>query len=496
MRRSAKLFVFIVLAVIAAISGFSFIVVYAHTLVGPDGRTITITNNTSQTIWAAAAGNAGFAAPNNGGWEMAPGAKVSVTVANNWQGRFWGRTECTFNGSNNPCATANCGPSLQCNGASGAGPQTLAEFTLGGWGGNDFYDVSYVDGFNVPMTITPVGGAQPDPNNKYRCGVAGCGNDLNPGCPSALQLKDSSGKIVGCKSACNAFGIDQYCCEGIYVGAACNPKTWPVNYAAYFKSQCPDAYSYAYDDATSTFTDTNADYSITFGPPGGSTIPTTTSTTPAKKTGTGFTSGTETPADGQTLFWFKTNNWDADYVIVHFKVSGESQQNIRMTYNTTTGRWEYTAGGFEDGLDGTYAFTFSQNGKQTDTDFKTWTQQSSTISAPNSGTSVPNSGLVPTTTYSGPPFDMGVDTTNNGQTLFWFQPKGWSADYVIIHYNVPNAKPQNVRMTYNTAARRWEYATNDNDDGYYAFTFSQNGRQTDTGFQSWAQPNAHLLSHP
>jgi Thaumatin family. len=230
-------------------------------------RTFTLVNNTSQTIWAAAAGNAGFAAPANGGWVMTPGSTFTVKVANNWAGRFWGRTYCSFDSSGHgTCETGSCGNVLQCNGATAGPPQTLAEFLLSGWGGNDFYDVSSVDGFNVPMTITPVGGAQPDPNNKYRCGVAGCGVDLNPSCPTVLQDKDASGRTVGCKSACAVFGTDQYCCTGTYVGAACNPKTWPVDYAAYFKSQCPDSYSYAYDDATSTFTDTNANYRITFGP--------------------------------------------------------------------------------------------------------------------------------------------------------------------------------------------------------------------------------------
>jgi hypothetical protein len=230
-------------------------------------RSFIIVNNTSQTIWAAIAGNAGFTTPANGGWIMPPGSTYTVKVANNWQGRIWGRTYCSFDSSGNgSCETGDCGHVLQCNGATASSPQTLAEFTLDGAGGNDFYDVSDVDGFNLPVTITPVGGAAPDPNNIYRCGTAGCDVDMNADCPTALQDKDSSGRIVGCNSPCAVFHTDQYCCEGIYVGAVCNPKTWPVDYAAYFKGKCPTSYSYAYDDATSTFTDTNANYRITFGP--------------------------------------------------------------------------------------------------------------------------------------------------------------------------------------------------------------------------------------
>ena len=232
-------------------------------------RTFTLVNNTSQTIWAGALGKT---VPGNGGWIMAPGSSNTVTVPDTWSGRFWGRTYCTFNSSGKgTCETGDCGGVLQCNGAGGVPPATLAEFTLGGATGNDFYDVSFVDGFNVPMTITPVGGAQPKPGDPYWCGVAGCGTDLNPNCPAALQEKDTSGRIVACKSACEAFNTDQFCCRGAFnTPATCKPANWPVDYANYFKSNCPYAYSYAYDDPTSTFQDKGASFKITFGPAGGS----------------------------------------------------------------------------------------------------------------------------------------------------------------------------------------------------------------------------------
>lgn len=245
-------------------------------------RTFTFVNNTQQTIWAGALANSGLTTPENGGWEMAPGSTHTFTVANNWGGRFWGRTNCTFNSAGaGTCETGDCGGVLTCKGAGGIPPATLAEFTLDGADGKDFYDVSFVDGYNVPMTITPVGGATPIAGNQYWCGSAGCGTDLNTNCPTALQQKDAGGQIVACKSACEAFNTDQYCCRGNYATAAtCKPTEWPVNYAEYFKSNCPAAYSYAYDDPTSTFTDSNADYKITFGPAGGSASAPVASNTP------------------------------------------------------------------------------------------------------------------------------------------------------------------------------------------------------------------------
>jgi hypothetical protein len=57
----------------------------------------------------------------------------------------------------------------------------LAEFTLNAANGDDFYDVSLVDGYNLAIRITPSGG-------KGACGVPGCTSNLNTHCPAALQV--------------------------------------------------------------------------------------------------------------------------------------------------------------------------------------------------------------------------------------------------------------------------------------------------------------------
>jgi hypothetical protein len=356
-------------------------------------RTFTFVNNTSQTIWTGALGNSGQIAPGNGGWAMAPGATNTVTVPDTWGGRFWGRTYCNFNSAGvGSCETGDCGGVLACNGAGGVPPASLAEFTLGGSSGNDFYDVSFVDGFNVPMTVTPVGGAQPTPGNPYWCGVAGCGTDLNLNCPSALRTTDSGGRIVACKSACEAFNTDQYCCRGAYATpATCNPNNWPVNYASYFKSACPNAYSYAYDDPTSTFQDKGASFKITFGPAGGGGPPTPTPTpsnptptpsnptptpsnpTPTPTPGSGFSWGVNSVSATQGQFWFSPSGWTAGYVILHYVVGSNGQQNVYTTYNSSAARWEYTAGGMSSGQVIKYSFTYQKNNLQYDTSWYTWT---------------------------------------------------------------------------------------------------------------------------
>ena len=229
----------------------------------------TFVNNTGQTVWPAGQGTE---IPNGGGWELAAGQSMTIGLPATWSGRFWARTNCSFDGSGQgSCETGDCGGQLACNGAGGSANASVAEFTLGGGSSKDAYDVSFVDAFNVPITIAPTGGSQ--------CATVGCTANLNPGCPSALQHVDASGTVVACLSACQVFGEDQFCCAGNFASpAACNPDTWPVDYAAYFKSACENAYSYAFDDPTGLFSCTGASgYVITFWPfgAGGGSAPAT-----------------------------------------------------------------------------------------------------------------------------------------------------------------------------------------------------------------------------
>lgn len=271
--RSALAVWCLVLAVVALLpSGDG--LAQARSTGGPDVVEVTTTsftfvNNTAQPVWVGALNNPGKPLPDGGGWRMDPGTSRTLDLPSDWAGRFWGRTGCTFDSAGNGvCETGDCAGRLQCGGAGGQTPATLAEITLGGGssGGTDFYDVSLVDGFNLPVSFTAVGGT-PDPNNPYWCTEAGCVADLNASCPQELRKTNGAGRVVGCYSACERFGTDQYCCRGAYgTPDTCKPAEWPVNYAAIFKQACPKAYSYAYDDAASTFTCRNCGYRIAFGP--------------------------------------------------------------------------------------------------------------------------------------------------------------------------------------------------------------------------------------
>ncbi|CAN4083441.1 unnamed protein product [Withania somnifera] len=230
---------------------------------GVSSATFTLVNQCSFTVWPGILSGAGTTQISPTGFQLNPGQAIPVSVPAGWSGRLWGRSICSQDSTTGKftCVTGDCGSgTLECTGGASP-PATLAEFTLNGAGGLDFYDVSLVDGYNLPMLVTPQGGT-----GAGNCSATGCVVDLNGPCPAELKLMstgESGGECVACKSACEAFGDEKYCCSGAYA----TPDTCkPTDYSEFFKSSCPRAYSYAYDDGTSTFTCASADYVITFCP--------------------------------------------------------------------------------------------------------------------------------------------------------------------------------------------------------------------------------------
>src|SRR5579883_1640053 len=230
---------------------------------------IVFVNTLQETIWLAAASNSGSILLPTTGWELAANASLTVSIPDAWAGRFWGRTGCVFDtNGNGRCETGDCGNHFQCGGTvTGVPPATLAEFNMNADQGQDVYDVSMVDGSNLPLYINSFGQGQSDPISANGCSNAGCTRDVNATCPEELRVLGSTGNVVGCLSACAKFGSPMYCCAGDVFSnpSQCNPAQWPVNYAKIFKDAEPFAYSYAYDDRTSLFYCVDCNYKITFG---------------------------------------------------------------------------------------------------------------------------------------------------------------------------------------------------------------------------------------
>jgi hypothetical protein len=227
-------------------------------------RQVLFMNQCKETVWVGALG-AGV--PEGGGFRLDAGQSHTLTLpGGKWTGRFWGRTGCAFDPAGaGSCETGDCGARLQCGNAGGKPPATLAELTLSGGGADpDFYDLSLVDGYNLPMAMAPLEGTYTrSPGVAHDCLAPSCTSDLNQTCPADLQVAGAGGKVVACQSACERFKSDEFCCAGAHNTPATCPR---FSYADAFKRACPTAYSYAYDDATSTFTCKGEDYAIWFCP--------------------------------------------------------------------------------------------------------------------------------------------------------------------------------------------------------------------------------------
>ncbi len=95
----------------------------------------------------------------------------AAQVSNRYRKKDWGG-KCFDAGD---CGAASNGFKMECNGIGGQPPATFAEFTLNGYGGSDYYDLSNVDGHTISMTIQPIPGQYTSVNNpslgKYNCGT-------------------------------------------------------------------------------------------------------------------------------------------------------------------------------------------------------------------------------------------------------------------------------------------------------------------------------------
>ncbi|KAL6623356.1 hypothetical protein ACP70R_033235 [Stipagrostis hirtigluma subsp. patula] len=156
--------------------------------------TFYVTNLCNIPLWPAAIPAVGC-----GGARLDHGQTWRVVMpAGTAGGRIWARTGCSVMGSHWGCSTGDCG-GVMCCALSGKPPATLAEFTIGGGVGGateDFYDVSVVDGFNVPMEFRCVTGGEAP----IRCGYPGCPDaGHRPGEPKVRTCSGNSDyEVVFC----------------------------------------------------------------------------------------------------------------------------------------------------------------------------------------------------------------------------------------------------------------------------------------------------------
>lgn len=162
-----------------------------------DGE-IRITNNCGQNLWV------GYRGSSSGNFELSNGQSRTITLVGGKNGVVWGQL--------------NCG-----GGGCDAGPDriSLAEMH---WESNGhlWYDISQVDGYNLPITMSPY-----NPSSTGRCRTVNCNFNYQANCPAELKYDR------GCKSNCR-FNQGSGSCQ---------------QYIQKVKSVCPNVYTYPSDDA-------------------------------------------------------------------------------------------------------------------------------------------------------------------------------------------------------------------------------------------------------
>jgi hypothetical protein len=200
-----------------------------------------IVNNCRSTIWPAFL-ETGTPTGFNPGFALKSGESKNISILTPWNGRIWGRTHCGQDSSGNfTCLTGDCGSgALECDGFGGQPPVTMAEFSLNAIAGLDFYDVTVVDGFNLPMLVVPK-----VTSGERACGTTGCLVDLNGACPKVLSVERGDGGegVVACRN-----GLDL---EVVRDPSVATKYRWSL-YSRFFRSACPRAYTDPYEDRTAT----------------------------------------------------------------------------------------------------------------------------------------------------------------------------------------------------------------------------------------------------
>ncbi|KAK1578773.1 hypothetical protein Q3G72_033023 [Acer saccharum] len=206
--------------------------------------TFTVHNNCNYTVWAAAVPGGGRELKHDQEWVFNTDPNFRYT------GNIWARTNCEFDANGiGKCETGDCNGTLYCLTSAWENvkpPYTLAEYMFGQFGGQDFFDISLVSGFNVPMEFR---------GTSSKCSkVIKCVGDINGLCPTELRHSGT-----GCYHPCTVFKNKQFCCP---TTDECLPTT---AYFKFFKDLCPNVGSYAFDDATTTCP-TGTDYKVVFCP--------------------------------------------------------------------------------------------------------------------------------------------------------------------------------------------------------------------------------------
>jgi hypothetical protein len=197
-------------------------------------HTVTFVNRSAETIWVGAGVSdnpVDGSSVITGLPVLAPGQTSGPVVipengaAGHWRGRFFARQRCAGDpGSTFHCATGDCG-NLADRCLTTPPPVSLAEFNFDPadpWA--PWYNVSYVDAVNLPVTIVP---DDIPPVQEGACSPMGCAGQM-------FTATDCPGRL----------SADGLVCAQKTIADRDNGQT---AYATEIKKRCPSAYSWSRD---------------------------------------------------------------------------------------------------------------------------------------------------------------------------------------------------------------------------------------------------------
>lgn len=219
---------------------------------------------------------------------------------------------------------------------------------------------------------------------------------------------------------------------------------------------------------------------------------------------TSFTHGLD--ASSTPLIWFKPDT-SVVWVDVHYDV-GNGQQNLRMGFNNV--RFEQVISA-SAGTKVIYWFTYSINGSvafdtaqfsavvpnaSSSSSLSQSSVPSSRSSSLSSSLSSSSSSRASSSSGSGVPL-QGI-SDGGSRVTFWLQPTGVAVPWADVHYTVNGGVQQNVSMSFNSSAARYEHNVSVTANAplsiNYSFTYQGTSGAVDTAVVNFTRSSSSSSS--
>ena len=217
----------------------------------PEGyRRIVFRNILAETVWVGLFGDPppDMIIPDKWDWSVPSGECRLISIKPPFSGRAWARSHCVDMKGTFVCRTGDClnDKTHMCT-ASGESPATLVEWTM--HNDVDFYDVSAVDGYSVPIRVKAVNGTVFGTGPLTQCNEVALPKMDILKIPPELRVY---GDAKCPQATCSISGINEVsspcyitpnepACQAQLIGARSICKALDCGWIAYFIANAPNS---------------------------------------------------------------------------------------------------------------------------------------------------------------------------------------------------------------------------------------------------------------